>query len=407
MTETTAKRTSAAAEDVGPRLHSALVKLEKWIRAHEYAGHEPYDLLNSPFLGWSMRIAPVAIGIIQGGKRFGGSRLRRLLRVPPSRNPKALGLVLSAYCDLARSAGTEAWRDEVGRLLAALRSLRSPGEEEFCWGYDWDFVSARGPRLPRFSPNSIATYFCATALLDAAEVFGIPEASRMAESSGRFIVSRLNRSVNTPEHLCFSYTPENHTRIYNSSALAAELLSRLAGRTGNEEYMGLARRAMSYLASAQSAAGAWKYGAQRRQGWIDSFHTGYNLCALLGYRAVSNDHTYDENIARGYRYYVDTFFHGPGIPGYFHDSLYPIDIHSSSQAILAFCAFHAAQRDEEGLERAVRVADWTLANMRSPEGVFYYQKHRCWTNRMPYFRWGQAWMLRALAHLWKNLQQSS
>jgi hypothetical protein len=40
-----------------------------------------------------------------------------------------------------------------------------------------------------------------------------------------------------------------------------------------------------------------------------------------------------------------------------------------------------------------------MKNMAAADGSFYYQRHRLWTNRVPYMRWGQAWMLRALAKL--------
>jgi len=37
--------------------------------------------------------------------------------------------------------------------------------------------------------------------------------------------------------------------------------------------------------------------------------------------------------------------------------------------------------------------------MRSSEGYFYYQRHRFHTNRIPYMRWSQAWMMYALARV--------
>jgi hypothetical protein len=42
---------------------------------------------------------------------------------------------------------------------------------------------------------------------------------------------------------------------------------------------------------------------------------------------------------------------------------------------------------------------WTIKNMAAPDGSFYYQRHRLWTNRASYMRWGQAWMFRALTRL--------
>jgi hypothetical protein len=38
-----------------------------------------------------------------------------------------------------------------------------------------------------------------------------------------------------------------------------------------------------------------------------------------------------------------------------------------------------------------------LANMRDGRGYFYFQKHRWYTNRIPFIRWSQAWMLLALS----------
>ena len=374
----------------------ALNRLREWIERHDYAGFEPYDLLNSPYLQgrWS-RNKFVAPFIIQAGRRFGGLRLRSWLRVPPSRNPKALALCLLAYCDLQRLGEKCIQRaDSLKRLLL---DLKSPVEDSFAWGYDWEFVALRGTVLKKFSPNSIATYFCAKAFLECAEVFGDAEAAAVAHSAGKFLAYRLNRSVETEKHISFSYTPADHTRIYNNSALIGALLARLATGDHELEYLSLARCSMRYLADQQAADGSWTYGAGTFQNWIDGFHTGYNLCALLEYQQASGNASFAQDIDAGYDFYKRSFFRKDGAPKYFHDRTNPLDIHSCSQAILTFCAFR--HRDPEALALAKRTADWTLDNMTSPEGAFFYQRHRWRTNRTPYMRWGQAWMFRALAAL--------
>ena len=370
-------------------LPQAVEALRGWIETREFAGYEPFDLLNSPYLAssWARTTLP-AVLIVQAGKRFAGLRLRQVLKVPPSRNPKALGLCLSAYCDLAR-AGQEV-AAQVGWLKGELIRLRSPGEAEYCWGYDWDYVSLRGSRLRAFAPNCIASYFCATAMLDLHSIFGDPEALRIAQSVARFFAGRLNRSFESGEELCFSYTPKDHTLIYNSNALVAAFLA----RAGGEEYIGLARKAMVFLQRGQLPNGGWYYGKLRRQRWIDSFHTSYNLCALLDYQTVTGDRSFEETLQRGDRYYRSSFFTPDGAPRYFDDKTFPIDIHACSQAILHFAAF------APGDPQAAKILRWTLRNMGAPDGSFYYQRHRLWTNRTPYMRWGQAWMLRALARVW-------
>ena len=374
-------------------VNSSILALQNWVEERNYAGHEPFDILNSPLLHsrWA-RSWPLGVVFIQFGKRFAGLGLRRWLRVPESKNPKALGLFLSAYCDLA-CCGLDTER-AAAYLKSELKRLRSPNEPEYCWGYDWDHVS-RGGRMPAFSPNCIATCFCAHALLDMAEVFGDAEAWDMAQSAGRFLTTRLNRSVDTPKYLCLSYTPRDRAKVYNASVLAGAFLARLAPR--DPECSQIARRTMNYLVASQQPNGAWYYGAAVIYRWIDGFHTAYNLGALLSYRRSTHDTTFDDAIQRGYTYYVSNFFRADDAPKYFHNSVYPIDIHSCSQAILTFCDF--AEYDQHARQRALNVTRWTFEHMRNTDGTFFFQAHRFWTNRTPYMRWGQAWMMHALARL--------
>jgi hypothetical protein len=377
-------------------LTQAIETLRTWMETRQFAGYEPFDLLNSPYLsgGWARKGLP-AILLIQAGKRFAGLQLRQSLKIPPSRNPKALGLCLSAYCALAR-AGYDV-SAEAAWLKNELVRLRSPHEADYCWGYDWDYVSLRGPRLPAFSPNCIATYFCATAMLDMSEVFGDREAREIGESAAQFMASRLNRSFASKDAICFSYTPHDNTLIYNSSALVGVFLSRAGRLRGDENYLSLARKAMLFLERGQLPTGGWYYGQLRRQRWIDGFHTSYIVCALLDYQRITGDLAFKETLLRGHHYYQTNFFTDEGAPRYFHNRAFPIDIHACSQAILHFIAFSSI--DPTALECAVETFRWTMKNMVAADGSFYYQRHRLWTNRTPYMRWGQAWMLLALAKL--------
>jgi hypothetical protein len=384
---------STSAESKEADREQVLAALQGWIEERNYAGHEPYDVLNSPWFSGAWARQPLISSLlIQTAKRVGGLRLRHLLRVPESHNPKALALVLSAYCDLARSG--EECRSRARQVKEKLLALRSPNEVALCWGYDWHYVSLRGATLAKFSPNCIATCFGGMALLDCAEVFGDGECNPLAQSVAPFILERLNRSFENERELCLSYTPHDRTLIFNSSVLAGAFLARLGAIIGREEYLHIARKTMQFLVARQRANGSWPYGLGRLQGWVDGFHTGYNLGALLTYKRLTGERDFDENISRGYEYYANSFFAADSAPKYFDDSLYPIDIHSCSQAVITFCEF--ADRNTRAGQRARDVLDWTLANMWSGSN-FYYQKHRLWIDCTPYMRWGQAWMFRAMA----------
>lgn len=397
--------TSSNPADLMARCLTAATAIHRWSSDRGFAGHEPYDLLNSRYLS-GLDSSLLAPWIIHFGRRVGGLTLRKLLKVPPSRNPKALALFISGLVDLdacgmldVRGAG------DLSFLSAELLRLRSSGEEEWCWGYDWHFRSFRGSTLPRFAPNSIVTTFAGEAFLDLAEHQKDEQALDIARSAGRFLFTRLNRPVNDDTHLCLSYTPADHTEIFNSSALAAAFQARVNQLAGADQFTGDVERALQFLADGQRPDGSWPYGTGKMQQWIDHFHTGYDLSALARYRHYSASARFDQVIERGFDFYTQRLFTGDGVPKYFHDRLWPIDIHSCTQAIVTFCDL--AFLPMETLPRAGQAAEYLLDNMYAPEGTVYYQKRRYRTDRTPYMRWGQAWAFRSLARLVRLLHESA
>jgi hypothetical protein len=44
-----------------------------------------------------------------------------------------------------------------------------------------------------------------------------------------------------------------------------------------------------------------------------------------------------------------------------------------------------------------KVLNWTIDNMQSPKGFFYYQVNKYFSSKIPYMRWAQAWMFYALS----------
>jgi polysaccharide biosynthesis protein VpsJ len=79
-----------------------------------------------------------------------------------------------------------------------------------------------------------------------------------------------------------------------------------------------------------------------------------------------------------------------------------VDIQCAAQAIDTFSFF--SDRDPEALDMAMRVAEWTIANLQDRSGYFYYREYPMLKARTPYFHWGQATMFKALAHLLSRLR---
>jgi len=386
--------------DVPADARRAAIDLLAYCRTNDWAGYDPYDALNSrvfralPFLDF--RLARLAL--TQGIKRS-PVNLRPLLLVPRTPNPKGIALFLTSAVKLAKSSVPEV-SEFIRPLAEKLLSLRSREGTQACWGYNFDWQQ-RFALVPKGSPNIICTTFAGNALLDASEWAHESSWRDHALSAADFILENLF-SRESDGRSCFRYTLAGRDEVHNANLLGAAYLCRVSRITGNPRYVEPALEAARFSVARQHDDGSWAYGEAPTQQWIDNFHTGFNLVALRRIRGFTGTTEFDAAIRRGLDYYKAHFFRDDGAPKYFHDAVYPIDIHSAAQSIITLAEFSDSGTDNVAL--AHRVLGWTLRNMRSPKGYFYYQKRLRSTVRTPFMRWSQAWTLLALATLLESTE---
>ena len=358
---------------------TAYNQLLAWCRAHQFAGHDPFDALNSRvFQATPLANSRNARFIWTQVVKRSPVDLRGLSRVPAQRNPK--GVALFALATLKHSEA------DARRLLSDLIDLKLDGYSGAAWGYNFDWQS-RNFFAPRGTPTIVPTAFAARAFIEAGDL-------KIARSVCDFILSDLPRSAD----LCFSYAPNSNTQIFNASLLAAEVLASVGTRTAETELCDLAVRAARFVVKHQRDDGSWTYGTEPAQSWIDNFHTAYVLFSLKRIiAACPTAAEFQPSLERGYRYWKDNFFLAEGWPKYYHDDPYPADAHAAASAIVTL--LECRELDETSTKMAQDVARWTIQNLRDERGFFYYQRRRFYTIRKPYMRWTQAWMLYALARL--------
>jgi hypothetical protein len=370
-------------------------RLLEYCRSHDWAGADPYDGLTSRVFQalWFLDTRWARLALIQSVKRS-PINFRRLLGIPRGQNPKGIALFLTSAVKLSK-AGLLRDDEPIRSLSARLAALASLKEGHWGWGYNFDWQT-RTVLVERGTPNIICTTFAANALLDAWQHDPDQQYLDMAASAVGFLLERLYREEGGAE-ACFSYTPHARTSVHNANLLGAALLCRVARVTGDAALLPPALKAARFSANRQQEDGAWDYGEQDQpsQRWIDNFHTGFNLCALHRIGLDAGTSEFEPHIRRGFEYYRSHFFAADGAPKYYHDRLYPIDIHSAAQSMITLLTLE--ELDKTNRQQAENVLAWTMANMWSESGYFYYQKHRCWTIRIPYMRWSQAWMLLALS----------
>jgi hypothetical protein len=402
----------------------ALEKLDAWIEREAFRGWDPHDALNSTAL---RRIAGhnrwVGIALVQLLRRS-PFNLRPLLGVRKGHNPKAMGLFLATYTQRYASTQQEA---HLGRirffsewlLEHALQCYAGP-----CWGYNFDWPN-RGFFAPVGTPTIVNTAFIGLSFLSAehalnnlrqkkSKVQGDPtkrswldvDGLSVARGACEFILRDLNVFHSSDNEICFSYTPLDRRFVHNANALGAWLLAAVYARTGEGRLAEHARMAARFTVSRQGSDGSWPYGIGKHDQWVDNFHTAYVLVAIKRIGQLLQTHEFDACVRKGYAFWKERMFLDNLIPKYYSDRIHPIDVHCVAQAILTYLEF--SDVDPGAFNNADRLCRWAIGNLQDPKGFFHYQIHRRHRVRVPYMRWGQAWMQLALTKLifWSRLASS-
>lgn len=373
------------------RIEESLARVIQWVVDHDYKGYEPADGNSSvlfPLTGG--RIPPMRV--LQQVVLRAPFNIRPLLGVRPHESAIGRGYMAWAYISIYRRTRSLVAREQARTCLSWLVAQRASRYDELCWGDPYEYATRSG-RRPLGEPILIWTALIGLAFLDAFDAFGDRQHLRAAESIGRWMLALP--AERTDSGLCLSYVAFRQSSIHNANVMGAAFLARLAAKTGNRDAQAVAQSAMTYTCTRQERDGAWFYAEAPKYHWIDNFHTGYNLSALKIYRDASGDRSFDDALARGLQYFKAKFFEADGTPKYFHDRTQPIDIQCASQAIETLIAL--SDDDPDALALALKVAEWTIANLQAGDGHFCY-RDLGWTKvRTPMLHWGQGTMAKALA----------
>ena len=383
------------------------------LAAAGFAGSDPYDGLNSRLLAPALRHSRLLrLAVIQGVKRSPVD-LRPLLLVPPGLNPKGLALALQGatdYAGLDDADGRRAWLADALLCLAshpdgtpafgdrvivpgtARRLAADPAAwpEAVGWGYDFPWQS-KAFLQPAYTPTVVATSFAIDALRSA----GSPAGQLATVAAARFVAGHLHRHVDA-DGLCFSYSPGDHTRVYNASLFGARILAQAAPHAPEgADWRRDAERAVAWVMARQAADGSWIYGEADHWRWIDNLHTGFNLETVHRCAGLLGTDRWDEGLARGLAWYRRHLFDDDGTPRYYSTTRWPLDPHSFAQGALTFLCLARFQPDAR--EFAGRILRRGVEELWDEQrGGFRFQKHAGHAQKIIHMRWSQAWMLRAM-----------
>lgn len=367
-----------------------------WTRCRRdgYAGYDPFDFLNSRLFQATPfhRLAFLRLAWLQLGKRL-PVNLRPLLGVSPRRNPKGIALFVLGLCEEYQRTGEPSLLEEAGQLSEWLLEEACNRAEwgGYCWGYHFDW-QARAFFVPRGTPNIITTTYVARALEQAGRLSGRGDLLEAAYDAARFMVnSLLDKQGGSP---FFAYIPGESAFVHNASLWGAAWCVHAGRECGDAGLVDVGSQVARSTLACQRPDGSWEYGTLPHHRFVDGFHTGYNLEALDMIARETGDVRVAANVDRGFSYYRQHLFEPDATPRYYAGQLYPIDMHSFSQAVIVLL------RVRPGLASATlchRVMERAVSLLYRPAaGLFAYQRNRLFVNRVNYMRWTQAWAFLAI-----------
>jgi polysaccharide biosynthesis protein VpsJ len=369
-------------------------------RIDDFCGYDPFDGLNSKiFSKMGLNNFPIGrIAWLQFHKRS-FVNFRKLAGIEKARNPKGIALFILGMMERRRSSPQKNELDlavSLGDWLLA-ESADKGVWKHYAWGYHFDWA-ARAFYVPRGTPNAITTCYVSRALYKLSEATGESRFADAAIDSG-FFLDGLYQHTSSADY--YGYIPGETAFVHNASLWSAALVAQAATHTGDLRMSERALKVARQSVGMQKIDGAWAYGTRSHHGFIDGFHTGYNLEALDSLRNTLGTDEFDEAIAKGMNYYRQHFFLHDGTVKYYHDRIWPLDTHSVAQALVTLVK---VGRTKEDFARAELVLSRAYATLYSAPGErFVYQKGRWFANKINYLRWTQAWAFYALSLYTANM----
>ena len=311
--------------------------------------------------------------------------------------PQGQSIVIRSLVELAKKKHPIGDLEEAKKIANWLIENRSPHSKHYGWGQPFLWHS-RKP-FPINIPRATVSSQVAWAFLDLFEITGDEQYLDIAKDVCYLFMEEFNYTPDNNGNFCISYTTIDNYHVHNASILAASVMMRVFKILEIEEIGAFGKKAIDFTTSHQNEDGSFYYWAppDKLNYTIDNYHTGFVLESLRTIKDDWGDNSYDMVYKKGIEYYFDNLFDG-ATPKLTNKKKYPIDIQGCAQSIITFCMDGG---DPRYMRKAKEIADYSigsffLKNQKHFAYRIYKNGHK---DKSYYFRWGDAWMMRALAYL--------
>ncbi|KKH29915.1 prenyltransferase/squalene oxidase repeat-containing protein [Methanosarcina mazei] len=386
----------------------SIESLHQWVKDQDYYGWDPYDALNSKLILKLCMGSPYLEILATQLNKYSIVNFRPFLRVEKGIDVKGMALFAQAYSKMYTLTNDENYKDSSLNCMSFLKNKSLVSIYGYdCWaGHYYNFRNADKSTLSPNIPDVITTSNVIKAAVESYTILRRDDLIEMARGGYEFLINSLLQK-SKDGYFYLKYDPLSNDKIViNASAEGLSAICKLMRLFDEKNMNETAYNLANFLISSQNTDGSWvysKYNNGKVRTQLD-FHQGFIIDSLLEYLPFADLDQKEgiiSSIQKGSRFYKEMQFFKDGRCHFRYPREYPIDIHNQSQGIITFSKLISF--NEEFLGFSTKIALWTILNMQNNNGYFYYQEHKFFRNKIPHMRWGQAWMMLALAtYLEKN-----
>ena len=316
----------------------------------------------------------------------------------PMRLPIADAHYAMGFAFMHEATGEPKYLDRAIHFLEVLKASRSPGCDNYCWGYPFDWVTRNGV-LRAHTPFITTTPYVFEAFLQIYRLRPRDEWKEIMASTVRYATIDIKDKPFPGGGNTCSYMPGEEFNVVNASAYRATMLVSAATFFGNEEWLKIAAGNIDFVLAAQNANGSWPYARDGVRDFVDHFHTCFVMKALAKIYLQNGDQRILAALAKGVDYYLGHLFGEGGMPRPFSVAprltVYKCELYDCAECI-NLCLL--LRKEFPQLNRTLEtVVAGILESWIKPDGSFRSRKLMFGWDNVPMHRWAQSQMFRALA----------
>ncbi len=393
--------------------------LDNWFEKSDFKGIDIYDLYDIPIFHSALRIKPILLRKIMRKflsffiKNFPGFLVNRF-NIKKNINPKSLGLIIKAYCNLFEYTQDIKYLEKAKGLSGKVFLYRSKKHRFLSWGYPFNWTSKIF--IPKDTASGVVSCTIGDAFHSLYELSNEELYLNHCIEICEFLSKELNIDNVDSDKICFSYTPIDSFHVNNANLLVAEFLLRIGYTINEKNYINLGQKALNYSLNLFEKDGSLSYWAKENNNhnkWSrsknDHYHIGFELRSLLKIYNLNKNPELFNCISNYYKYYLNNFVSTDFVYLY-KKKKYPINIHACSEFIIlnaAFLPYDFSINKKRYHTISKKILD-TMLDKKDNLYIFEIRKFiffRIKTS-FKFFRWSEAWMFLSLSELLKTYTEN-